>query len=201
MWLGPAPWKPYSRGRIDNWRSFRDYSGGAMTDWGAHHFDIAQWGIGADGSGPSEIYPANREKNTPLTFKYANGVTVYHSGKADGHEVNGVLFTGSDGKVEVNRGHLKTWPEALAKEPIGSSDIRLYQSNDHRGNWISCIKTRRRPICDVAIGASSVIVCHLGNIATWLDRPLKWNPEKEQFIGDAEANRWIDHPKRAPWSL
>jgi hypothetical protein len=115
--------------------------------------------------------------------------------------VNGVLFTGSDGKVEVNRGHLKTWPEALAKQPIGTSDIRLYQSNDHRGNWINCIKTRRRPICDVAIGASSVIVCHLGNIATWLDRPLKWNPGTEQFIGDVEANRWIDRPKRAPWTL
>ena len=195
MWLGPAPWKPYSNNRINDWRSYRDYSGGGMTDWGAHHFDIAQWALGMDGSGPTEIIPANPANKTPLTYKYANGVTMFHGG------ANGVKFTGTDGIVEVNRGYLQSWPDEIIKEPIGSSEIQLYASNDHRGDWMNCIKTRRRPICDVAIGASSVIVCHLGNIATWLGRPLKWNPEREEFIGDAEANRWKDRPKRAPWSL
>jgi predicted dehydrogenase len=195
MWLGPAPLKPFSQHRMQSWRDYRDYSGGAMTDWGAHHFDIAQWGLGMDGSGPTEIIPANPVAKTPLTYKYDTGVTVFHGG------ANGVKFTGSDGIVEVNRGYLQSWPEDIIKAPIGSSDIRLYTSNDHRGDWINCIKTRQRPICDVAIGASSVIVCHIGNIATWLGRPLKWNPQREEFIGDSEANRWKDRPKRAPWSL
>ncbi|HEY0073893.1 MAG TPA: Gfo/Idh/MocA family oxidoreductase [Abditibacteriaceae bacterium] len=195
MWLGPAPWKPYAEDRINNWRAYRDYSGGQMTDWGAHHFDIAQWGMGMDGSGPNEIIPANREAKTPLTYKYVNGVTVYHG------DANGVKFTGTEGVIEVNRGYLKSWPDSLIKQPIGTSEIRLYESNNHRDDWLRCIKTRRRPICDVAIGASSIIMCHLGNIATWVNRPLKWNPQTEEIIGDPEAARWLHRPYRAPWSL
>jgi predicted dehydrogenase len=195
MWLGPAPWKPYHSDRVNNFRAHRDYSGGMMTDWGAHHFDIAQWGLGMDGSAPTEIIPANREKKTPLTYVYANGVTMFHGG------ANGVKFTGTEGVIEVNRGYLASWPDSIIKEPIGSSEIHLYNSNNHRQNWLDCIKTRKQPICNADIGASSVIVCHIGNIATWLNRPLRWNPEKEEFVGDAEANRWLDRPKRGEWRL
>lgn len=202
MWLGPAPWKPYNSWRVDptGWREQRDYSGGQMTDWGAHHFDIAQWGLGMDDSGPLKIHPPDGKEYKTLTYKYANGVTMYH-GAVDGVEPNGVLFTGTQGKVEVNRGYLRTWPEELAQEFIGPDEINLYVSNDHQQDWLNCIKSRQRPIADVAIGCSSVTVCHLGNIAYWLNRPLRWNPAQGEIIGDEDASRWLDRPKRAPWHL
>jgi len=206
-WLGPAPWQPYNRVRCSGdygggWRRIRDYSGGMMTDWGAHHFDIAQWGMGMDENGPVEIIPPDGKEYKTLTYKYANGVVMYHSGKAEGHGgVNGVLFTGTDGRVEVNRGHLRTWPDEIGKEPLGPNDVHLYQSPGHRQDWINCIRARTRPICDVAIGASSVTVCHLGNIAYWLGRPLEWDPVRHEIIGDEEASRWLDRPKRAPWRI
>ncbi|MBM4085833.1 MAG: hypothetical protein FJ272_13680 [Planctomycetes bacterium] len=170
-----------------------------MTDWGAHMFDIAQWGLGMDDSGPVEIIPPDGKDVKLLTFKYANGVPVYHGGR----EVrgSGVLFTGTDGKIEVSREHLWTEPESIAKEPLGPDEVHLYRSTNHRQDLLSCIRTRQRPVCDVEIGCRSVSVCHLGNIAYWLKRPLKWDPVKEQFIGDDAANQWLDRPKRAPWRI
>ena len=197
-WLGPAPWQPYNSERCSGnysggWRLVRDYSGGMTTDWGAHHFDIAQWGMGMDGNGPVVISPPYEDH--PLTFKYANGVRMYRDG------ANGILFTGTGGKIEVNRGYFKTWPDEIGKQPIGPNDLHLYESPGHQQDWLNCIRSRRRPICDVAIGASSVIVCHLANIACWLGRRIEWNPETEQIIGDETAARWLDRPKRAPWRL
>ncbi|HOB76469.1 MAG TPA: Gfo/Idh/MocA family oxidoreductase [Phycisphaerae bacterium] len=206
-WLGPAPWQPYNSERCSGsysggWRRVRDYSGGMTTDWGAHHFDIGQWGMGMDENGPVEILPLNREKNEPMTFIYANGVRMIRCQQAEGHgSVNGVLFVGTEGRVEVNRGYLKTWPESLVNERIGPGEIHLYESPGHKQDWINCIRNRKRPICDVAIGASSVIVCHLGNIAYWLQRPIKWDPARGEIVGDTEASRWLDRPRRAPWRL
>jgi predicted dehydrogenase len=199
-WLGPAPWQPYNAERCSGsysggWRLVRDYSGGMTTDWGAHHLDIGQWGMGMDGDGPVEIIPPKVKYGEGLTFKYANGVTMERGG------ANGILFTGTDGKVEVNRGHFKTWPDEIGTEPIGPNDVHLYQSPGHQVDWLNCIRSRRRPICDVATGASSVTVCHLGNIAYWLERPIKWNPATQEIIDDAAATRWLDRPKRAPWRL
>jgi predicted dehydrogenase len=199
-WLGPAVWQPYNHTRCSGdygggWRMIRDYSGGMMTDWGAHHFDIAQWGMGMDGSGPVEIIPPNVAEAKTLTYRYANGVLMYHG------EANGILFTGTDGKVEVNREYFKTWPDEIGKEPLGPSDVHLYESPGHYEDWVNCIRERRRPICDVAIGASSVTVCHLGNIAWWLGRTLHWDPDRQEIIGDEGASRWLDRPKRAPWRL
>jgi predicted dehydrogenase len=207
-WLGPAPWRPYNGEACSGnygggFRQVRDFSGGMMTDWGAHHFDIAQWGNGTDDTGPVEILPPGGDVKK-LTYKFANGVTYYHSDRQiddGGGGVNGVLFAGPDGKVEVNRGHFKTEPDTLAKEDFSKMDVQLYKSRDHYGDFIRCVKSRQRPICDVSVGAHSVMVCHLGNIAYWLKRPLKWDPVKEEFIGDAEANRWLDRPKRAPWHI
>jgi predicted dehydrogenase len=203
MWLGPAPEAPFNKERVSygGWRATRDYSGGGMTDWGAHHFDIAQWALGMDDSGPVSITPPNGKDIQSLTYEYSNGVTMYHSEKANGTNVNGVLFTGSDGKVEVNRGYLKTWPDELTKTVIKPNEVRLYESRDHYGNWLDCIRTRQKPVADVEIGCRSVTVCHLGNIAYWLGRSLKWDPTHEQIIGDEEAARWLDRPKRAPWRL
>ncbi|GMU22941.1 MAG: hypothetical protein AMXMBFR13_30250 [Phycisphaerae bacterium] len=204
-WLGPAPLQPYNSVRCSGdygggWRRIRDYSGGMTTDWGAHHFDIGQWGMGMDGSGPEQILPP--EGDNQMTFVYANGVRMFRSNKAEGHGgVNGVLFTGTDGKVEVNRGSIKTWPEKLMQERIGPDEIHLYESSNHKQDWIDCIRSRQRPICDVEIGASTVTVCHLGNIAYWLKRPIRWDPAKHEIIGDPEAARWLDRPKRAPYRL
>jgi predicted dehydrogenase len=200
MWLGPAPWRPFNKAiHPFSWRSFRDYSGGGMTDWGAHHFDICQWAMDMDNSGPVEIIPPDGKEVKLLTFKYANGVLVYHGGYTG--KGSGIMFTGTEGKVDVSREHLITDPEKLLKEPIHPGEVHLYQSKGHHADFLECVRTRQRPICDVEIGCRSVTVCHLGNLAYWLKRPLKWNPVKEEFIGDDEANRWLDRPKRAPWCL
>lgn len=206
FWLGPAPYRPYNSDiapHVDfhgwpNFRSYRDYSGGSMTDWGAHHFDIAQWGLGMDGSGPVEIAPPDDKKVKRLTYKYANGVTMYHGG-AQGRA--GVEFIGPKGRVLVNRGYIETKPRKLLDEPIGPGEVHLYKSRNHQDDWLDAVVRRSRPICDVEVGHRSVSVCHLGNIAYWIKRPLKWDPVKERFIGDEEANRMLDRPKRSPWRI
>ena len=201
MWQGPAPWHPYNAERCSGnygggWRLVRDYSGGMMTDWGAHHFDIAQWGLGMDASGPVEVHPPDGKEYKTLTYLYANGIPMYHGG------ANGILFTGSDGKIEVNRGYLKSWPEDLIKEPIGPGEIHLHKSRGgHHGDWFDSIRTRERPVADVEIGCRTITVCHLGNIAYWTGHHLKWDPVKEEILGDDEVGRWLDRPKRAPWAL
>jgi predicted dehydrogenase len=202
-WLGPAPWRPYnailspdiSWDHFPHWRRYRDYSGGGMTDWGAHHFDIAQWGLGMDNGGPVEIIPPDNKNYRVLTYKYANGITMTRD------EANGILFIGTEGKVEVNRGYLRTWPDNLIKQQIAPNDIHLYKSNNHYADWLKCIRTRSKPICDVEIGCRSVTVCHLGNIAYELKRPLKWDPRQERFNNDVEANCLLSRAMRSPWHL
>lgn len=207
FWLGPAPWRPYNSDIAPdmdypgwpNFRAYRDYSGGMMTDWGAHHFDIAQWGLGMDGSGPVEITPPDGVAYPRLKYRYANGVTMYHGGGQGGSA--GVEFIGEEGRVMVNRGYLETDPPELLEEPLGPEDIRLYESSSHQDNWLECIGSRGKPICHAEIGHRSVTVCHLGNIAYAIKRPLKWDPEAEAFIDDAEANRLLQRPMRAPWTI
>jgi predicted dehydrogenase len=207
MWLGPAPVRGYHevlspRGvhkHFPDWRAYIEYSGGGMTDWGAHHFDIAQWGLGMDNSGPVEIHPPDGHDFKTLTYRYANGTVMYRDGLKD--YPFGVVFVGEKGKVCVDRGKFQTDPESIAQEPLGPNDLRLYKSDSHHQDWIQCIRSRQKPICDVEVGCRSVTVCHLGNLAYWHNRSLKWDPVKEKFPGDKEANSWIDRPKRAPWKL
>jgi predicted dehydrogenase len=199
MWLGQAPYRPFNDRILKGWRSFRPYSGGGMTDWGAHHFDIAQWALDMDNSGPREIIPPDGKDVRYLTYVYANGVEVLH-GAGGGA---GVVFYGTKGEIRVDRGKLETDPANIMEKPIGPGEVQLYNTQDqgHKGNWAHCIRTRQRPICDVEIGCRSVTVCHLGNIAYMLKRPLKWDPVKEEFIGDDQANRYLDRPKREPWTI
>ena len=197
LWMGPAPWRPFnSHLHPFNWRAFREFSGGTMTDWGAHHLDIVQWGLGMDGDGPVEIHPPGDGKQY-VTYRYASGVPV----ECGAVGVNGVQFVGGEGKITVNRGYFKAEPEELAREPLTPGDVRLYRSPGHHEDWRRCIFTRRRPICDVEIGCRSVTVCHLGNIAIWTGRSLRWDPSSEEFVGDEQASRWLDRPMRAPYSL
>jgi predicted dehydrogenase len=203
-WLGPAPRRPYNsvlspRGInkfFPNWRLYREYSGGMMTDWGAHHFDIAQWGLGMDHSGPVKIIPPKDPKaEKGLRYVYANGVEVVHDGGG------GVQFIGSTGEITVNRGHLSSKPADIIKQPLGKKDVHLYVSPGHQRDWLNCIRSRKKPICDVEIGARSVTVCHLGNLAYWNHRTLRWDPKKWEFLDDKEAAKWLDRERREKYQL
>jgi len=204
MWLGPAQWRPYnselsphlSWDGFPHWRSNSRFGGGGMTDWGAHHFDIAQWGMRMDESGPVEIFPPDGKDYEVLTYKYATGVTVTRSGRA-----RGVTFTGTKGEIITDRGFIQTKPENLKDQKLGPDEIHLYESNNHYVDWLDAVRKRSKPICDIETGCRSVTVCHLGNIAYKLGRPLKWDPKREVFVGDAGANRLLSRPMRSPWHL
>jgi predicted dehydrogenase len=207
FWLGPAPWKPYNVKHVHyNFRFFWDYSGGQMTNWGAHHLDIAQWGLGMDDSGPVSAegqarYNKDGWYEVPewfeAVYRYANGVTV-HCGMS---EKGGTTFEGDRGTVFVNRGKFEATPAELVKQPLKESDVHLYVSKNHHDNWLECIKTRKLPICDVEVGHRSATVCHLGNIAIRVGRKITWDPAREVIVGDDEAAQMVSRPYRAPWSL
>jgi len=210
MWLGPAPWRAYNRAYHPvSWRAFRDFSGGGMTDWGAHHFDLAQWALGMDHTGPVEIFPPDGKDHKWLTFRYANGVVMYHITSAEQVQrmkligEHGVTIVGTEGRVGVSYGRFHgTEPAWLAREPIASSELHLHQcppGGHEVGDFITSVRTRSRPGADVEIGHRTVTVAHLGNIAHWLGRPLRWDPAKEEFPGDEEANRMLVRSMRPPW--
>ena len=213
MWLGPAPYAEYFPNRCHyQFRWFGDYSGGKLTDWGAHHNDITQWALDMDKSGPVKVRCENAEfgptgphdvaLNFDIVYTYANGVELHcHSqGK------NGVKFTGTDGWVFVSRSQKEfdAHDKSLLTWQAGENDVRLPRTetkSPHHDNWLNCIASRERPICDVEVGHRSATVCHLGNIATRLQRELNWDPVKEEFVGDDQANQFVGKPMRAPWHL
>jgi predicted dehydrogenase len=204
LWLGAAPMRPYSsvlspRGvhnHFPAWRNYREYSGGSHADMGAHHYDIAQWALDMDHSGPVQIVPPDDPKaQQGVKFVYANGIEVTHGGPS------GCTFTGTKGTLYIDRGVLKSDPPELIQEPLRSDEIHLFQSPGHHRNWLDCIRSREKPICDVETGSRSVALVQLGNLAYWNHRSLKWNPEKWQFVRDREANGWLDRERRDPWRL
>lgn len=195
MWLGPAPWRPFHPSLIDhNFRPYFDYAGGGMTDMGAHQFDKVQWILGTKHSGPVEIYPPDGKDHERLTFVYANGVRVYHGGS----ELKTVTFVGD--KAKASGRTLQTDPPGLTSIKPTREFVEHHFPNI-KSDFLKCIRTRALPTSDVEIGARAVTVCHLGNIAYWLSRPLKWDPDREQFINDDEAKRWLDRAKREPWRV
>jgi predicted dehydrogenase len=228
MWLGPAPMRPYNsvlspRGvhnHFPAWRNYWEYGGGMVTDWGAHHLDIAQWGLGADENGPVEIIPPadalKAQQGTKL--RYASGVEVEHISE------NGATFFGSDGEIYVNRGKfrltlggkqlanftgakdakeepLAAQLERVEKEFLADAKVKLHPSGDHKTNWIECIRSRQRPICDVAIGASSVIACHLMNFAYRYGKGFQWDPAKGTFAGGTGDAKWLTREYREKWKV
>ena len=207
LWLGPAPWAPYHSQRCHyQFRFLLDYSGGQVTNWGAHHLDIAQWGLGADDSGPIEVIGDGEFPQTGLfttatrvyfECKYANGVTLICKTGGGG----GTKFIGTEGWVHVNRGKIDAEPKSLLYSKIKPDEIHLYASRDHKQNFLDCIKTRKQPICSAEVGHRSSSVCHLGNIAMRLNRRLRWDPKTERFLGDDEANHMTFRPMRSPWAL
>ena len=203
-WLGPTPWRPFNPERIrgdysGGWRNFLEYGSRKNGDWGAHHFDIIQWALGMDDSGPVEFIPAGFEGNPYQTHRYANGVTVQ---RVDGNQPAMIEFIGTKGKVGVGRDdYLVCDPVALATRPVRADEQHLYESNDHHTDFFNCVRTRQRPIADVEVGHRSATVGHLCGIARQLRRPLKWDPAKEEIVGDPVASRLLDRPRRAPYAL
>lgn len=206
MWLGPVPYRPYYEAACHYaFRFVSASSGGQMTNWGAHNLDIVQWALGMDASGPvrvsgSGVFPSSGLFDTPdqvdVIWEYANGVKVRCT-TGTPH----CRFSGSEGAIEVGRGHFEATPDTLSDVTFTDRDIQLYRSDDHMGNFLDCIRTRRDPICPPETGHRSATVCHLGNIAIRLGRALEWDPVQECFINDNEANAMRSRPMRSPWSL
>ncbi|HBA30309.1 Gfo/Idh/MocA family protein [Parabacteroides goldsteinii] len=208
MWIGPAPMNVYNeelappmeRNMFPNWRNYREYGGGMICDWGAHMFDIAQWALGMDDSGPIEFTLPEEGELKPLSMRYANGTVMTHEPfrKADG---NAVRFIGSDGVIDISRSFLDTIPAKLQDEVIGDDKIKLYKSDDHYNDFLTAMKTRKQPLSTVEIGHRTASLCHIVNLCYEFDRKLVWNPEKEEFFFDDEANRRRGNPIREPYSL
>ena len=211
-WLGPAPERPYNRNHVHYlFRFFWDYSGGQQTNFGAHHLDVAQWGLGMDASGPVAVegtadYHPQKWYETPdraeVRYTYADGtVLVSRLGTSfKTNEKQGTEFVGDKGRIYVYRGKLQAPPEVL--KGLDLPKFGGDQSNRaHVADFLSCIKTRKTPAADVAIGHRSATVCHLGNLAVRLGRPLKWDPTSERFVNDPEADKWLLKEYRKGYTL
>jgi len=204
-WLGPAPQRPYNANRVHYYfRFFWDYSGGQMTNWGAHHLDIAQWALGMDDSGPVSAegtarYHATKLYEVPqefeVTYRYANGVTLI-CGCGPSFRA-GTTFEGNKGTIYVNRDKLEVNPKELLTE----APAKHSREQAHYANWLDCIRSRKLPIADVATGHRTATVCHLGNIAIRTGRKVTWDPLKEQIIGDSEQAAMQRYAYRKPWSF
>ncbi|MBV9989407.1 MAG: Gfo/Idh/MocA family oxidoreductase [Chitinophagaceae bacterium] len=205
-WIGPSVVRPYhtelsppiEQDVYPHWRNYKEYGGGILSDWGAHMFDIAQWGLDMDRSGPVKFEPPAGDAVKGLVMTYENGIVMKH---VDFGRKFAVRFTGDKGSLDISRDFLDSNPANIATATLGSNAKRVYNSNNHYQDWIDAIKNNTQPICDVETGHRSSSVCALANIAYWLRRPLEWDPRKEQFRNDAEANALLTAPIRAPWKL
>lgn len=225
MWLGGAPKRAYHsilspRGvhkNFPDWRKYWEYGGGMVTDWGAHHFDICQWGLGEDGRGPLEISPAEKPKaQEGVKLKYTDDVEVTHVGG------NGVTFHGKDGLIYVNRGRfaLKVGEKQVAdftkndskpslneqldlveKEYLANAKVKLQQTKGHKNDFVDCIRSRQKPIADVEIGARTVTTCHLVNMAYRYGQKVLWDPAKLTFAKDGGKAEWLTREYRDAWKV
>lgn len=211
MWLGPAPLAPYCPGRCHwNWRWISDYSGGQITDWAGHHIDIAHWGMGTEYSAPVEIegwgkFPNGKDglydtaESYRFVCKYAEGFTMI---VADNWQLTqGVRFEGTEGWIFISRENFDAEPKSILDSVIRPNEIHLYESNDHIGNFIDCVKSRSQTVAPAEVAHHSIMVGHLGVIAIKMGRKLNWDPKKERFINDEKADRLLSRPMRSPWHL
>jgi len=212
FWLGSAPKAEYRGVSHWNWRWILDYSGGQLTDWAGHHIDIAHWGLGMDRTGPIEIsgegvYPGPNELyNVPteydFTCKYSSGVLVRVANAARLPQGMGVTWYGENGWIHVDRGDVLTAskPELISEE-LGANKKALYKSDNHSGNFLECIRSRKETITPVEVAHRSISVGLLGEIAMTTKQKIQWNPEKEQITNNAEASKMLMRQFRAPWKL
>ena len=205
-WVGPATMRnfnaelapPVEKDIFPNWRNYKEFGGGILSDWGAHMFDIAQWALDKDRSGPVKFFPPDGKDYNTLTMVYDNGIIMKHQDFGRGF---GVRFIGTKGTLDISRSFLDSNPSEIAKATIGANETRLFSSNDHHGDWLSAIKSGKQPICDVETGRRTSSLCCIANIAYWVNRPLQWDPVKEKFKGDKEANAMLKAPLRGDWKL
>ncbi|MBC8870546.1 MAG: Gfo/Idh/MocA family oxidoreductase [Planctomycetes bacterium] len=207
MWLGPSAKHPFHSKIFSvsrqadwfGWMAFRPWSGGMMTSWGAHGMDLMQWGLGMDASGPSEVEPLGEGLTCELQYTYPNDVVV----KLDEAPQGGAIFVGEKGKVTVACG-MVTWdPPELGKD-APESITSLFPGATapiHTRQWLKCVRSRQTPTCDVEVGQRTATACHIGNIARWLGRKVRWDPVNETFPGDDEASAMLSRPMRQPWHL
>lgn len=205
MWIGPARYRDYHGDlapTLENdfwakWRMYRDYGTGTVGDWGAHMFDIIQWALGKDDSGPMVMAPSGSNFEH-MTYIYDNGIRVLLE---DFNGGRGVRFIGSKGTLTITRELYETTPAELASYEFKEKEITLYRSTDHYQNWLDCIKSREEPVAPPEIGHRTATVGHMGIIANRLQRSLRWDPAKEEFVCDDEANQLAVDNLRKPWTL
>ena len=222
-WCGmaePVPYHPniFIQRSKPGWISLRPYSGGEMTGTGAHGFDQIQWALDLDHTGPVEVSVEGGKlppvvftephsigrgntacsRGRRVTMRYANGIEIR---LVDNGPAAGGVFIGDRGKIRIGNNVVTSNPEELAKTPADQLKFRLPATGNHIQNWFDCIKSRDKPVADVEIGHRSAVICHLGNIARWVGRKLRWDPEREIFPDDSEANRYLDRARRKPYEL
>jgi predicted dehydrogenase len=212
MWLGPAAWLPYHQDRCHtNFRWNSNFASGTISDWAAHHFDIAHWGMDVEDSSPiaisgQAIYPDGKDGlyDNPVSYKYeceyAEGFKLIAAtgGLPKG---TGVQFIGSEGWLHVNRGGISAEKPSLLKSVIGSGEIHLYKSTNHIGNFLDCVRSRKKTITPAEVAHHSIMPAYLGGIAMQLGRKVLWDGKQEQFINDEAANRLLSRTMRSPWRL
>lgn len=216
-WLGPAPMRPYNsilcprgvHGHFPAWRLYAEYGGGGVCDFGAHHFDIAQWGLGMDHSGPIEVRPPEqKDALRGALMVYANGVTVEHSA-GGGMRFGGVRFYGSEGDVEVDRGAFRLVkggkeydsPAQAEKEFLADAKVQLYRSSSHTADFLARIADRKRSCTSEIEGGHTAICCHLVNLAYAHRKTIKWDPIKMAFTDPSCDPAWLTRNYRAPWKV
>jgi predicted dehydrogenase len=207
FWLGPAPMVPYRGVSHLSWRHIKDYGCGGLTDWGAHHIDIAHWGLGLEYTGPVEIegigsWPTEGlfdvVTNHDIRCTYANGIKMRISNQG---LRGGATWYGENGWIHVNRGGYYASTEDILKEVIGPDEIHLYKSKDHKQNFLDCVKSRQQTIAPAEVGHRTVSIALLGEIAMITGRKLDWDPVNEKFNNDPEANRLLERPIRGTWNI
>ena len=202
-WLGPSPFYEYSDNRVKGqysggWRCYWEYGSRKFGDWGAHHFDIIQWALGRDDTGPVEFIPKGYNGEEYHHYKYADGITVWRDRKPSPAMIR---FIGTEGEVHVSRGKVASMPEDLVRHRYSDGAIQVYESNNHRQNFIDSVQSREPTICPATVGHRSGTICQLAGIAERLVRPVKWDPAAEQVIGDAEAASMQDRPRRPGYGM
>lgn len=218
LWLGPAPWAPYTYHRCRPWTKEHSYSiwyhisdyclGGIGGYWGIHHLDIAQWGHGTDHTGPVEVegtatFPkdglADCATGWNVQHTYADGVKLIYTDKKKNKQ--GILFQGTEGWVFIRRGQIDAEPKSLLDSQIGPNEIRLPITPGHQREFLDCIKSRKQTVSNIDVAVRSDTISHLTDICTRLGRKIRWDPDTEEVIGDAVASRMLTRPMRAPWRV
>ncbi len=208
MWLGQAASRAFNPELFSHWMRYWDYSGGEMTNWGAHGIDQIQAALGTDTTGPVEFRPLADGPRGAVSWRYASGVEVRLEMPDAGELQGGAMFVGEKGRIEIVRNNFRTDPPNLIKQLPPPEEVRkwrddvaLWQARYHLQDWLDSMRSRKLPVADVEIGHRSISICHIVNITRELGRKLEWDPETERFTGDAQANDRLSRPRRKGYEL